>query len=156
MHAQLKDWKLAAESLCSACVFDHVRAAQLALDIMGQSPDPDLRQTAADAEPYLRAACAKTADRHRKETAQRRFAAIRDALHVRAGGRFGRRGTQEAMTPEERYRNVLELPLGRRLFGPEISRAYKQAAKKAHPDGGGSENAFLEVIAARDALMKAL
>ena len=36
----------------------------------------------------------------------------------------------------------------------EIHRAFKRAAKTAHPDGGGSQRAFLELAAARDALMK--
>jgi curved DNA-binding protein CbpA len=48
------------------------------------------------------------------------------------------------------------LPLDRRLFGPEIHRAYKRVAKTVHPDAGGTERAFLELSAARDALMKAL
>ena len=60
------------------------------------------------------------------------------------------------MTPEEHYRRLLGLPLGRRLFGPEIHQAYKRAAKTTHPDGGGNARAFHELSAARDALMKAL
>jgi hypothetical protein len=40
------------------------------------------------------------------------------------------------------------------LPATEIHRAFKRAAKTAHPDGGGSEGAFLELSAARDALMK--
>jgi curved DNA-binding protein CbpA len=47
------------------------------------------------------------------------------------------------------------LPLGRRLSGVEIHRAYKRVAKRAHPDAGGSAREFLELSAARDALMKA-
>jgi len=46
------------------------------------------------------------------------------------------------------------LPLGRRLFGPEINQAYKRAAKTAHPDAGGNEREFLELSKARDALMR--
>ena len=149
MDTQLRDWKAAAERLWVAPAFDHSYAAQLAADIAHLGTDADLQQAAAEAMPYLRAACAKTADRNRKETAQRRFGMVRDALHARTGARFGRRGALEAMTPEERYRSLLGLPLGRRLFGPEISRAYKHAAKKAHPDAGGSQNAFLELVAAR-------
>ena len=58
------------------------------------------------------------------------------------------------LTPEECDRQLLGLPLGRRLSGAEIHRAYKRAAKTAHPDGGGSARQFLELSAARDALMK--
>jgi curved DNA-binding protein CbpA len=46
------------------------------------------------------------------------------------------------------------LPLGRRLSGVEIHRAYKRVAKSAHPDAGGSAHEFQELSAARDALMK--
>ena len=58
------------------------------------------------------------------------------------------------LTPEERYRQLLGLPFGRYLPATEIHRAFKRAAKTAHPDGGGSAGAFLELSAARDALMK--
>jgi hypothetical protein len=91
--------------------------------------------------------------------ARRRFGAVRDALHALAAPRFGKRRSAdeiEMMTPEEHHRRLLGLPLDRRLFGPEIHRAYKRVAKTVHPDAGGSERAFLELSAARDALMKAL
>jgi curved DNA-binding protein CbpA len=82
---------------------------------------------------------------------------MRDALHLLTGPRFGkRRRVGEMPTPDEHHRQMLGLPLGRRLFGPEIREAYKRAAKKVHPDIGGSERAFLELSAARDALLKAL
>ena len=60
----------------------------------------------------------------------------------------------EILTPDDQRRRILGLPLGRRLFGPEIHQAFKRAAKKAHPDAGGNEQAFQELAAARDALMK--
>ena len=49
---------------------------------------------------------------------------------------------------------MLGLPLGRRLSGAEIHQAYKRVAKRAHPDGGGSAREFLELSAAREALME--
>jgi hypothetical protein len=72
-----------------------------------------------------------------------------------SGGRARRGSTIDRQIPQHRQR-ALGLPLGRRLFGPEISQAYKQAAKKVHPDAGGSQHAFLELSAARDALMDAV
>ena len=60
----------------------------------------------------------------------------------------------KALTPEECYRQMLGLPLGRRLSRAEIHRAYKHVAKRAHPDAGGSAREFQELSAARDALMK--
>jgi len=155
MNAQLAAWKRVADELATAAPFDHRAAAQLAGEIARAAADATLQQAAAQALPGLRAAVAKGADRRGKAIAERRFAAIRDALHAAALPRFGRREDPNKMlTPEERHRRLLGLPLDRRLYGPEINQAYKHAAKKVHPDAGGSERAFLELSQARDALMK--
>ena len=74
--------------------------------------------------------------------------------------RFSPRGSAGAtsrcqtLAPEEIHRQVLGLPLDRRLSAPEIHRAWKRAAKSAHPDAGGSVQAFQALSAARDALIK--
>lgn len=157
MDAQVTVWKRAAERLWSAAAFDHREAAKLAGEVARQAGDASLQHAAAQALPPLRAACAKGADRRSREVAERRFAAIRDVLHTLTRPRFGKRGDADKMlTPEERYRRLLGLPLGRRLYGPEIKEAYKHAAKTVHPDAGGSNRAFLELSEARDALIKAL
>jgi len=157
MDAQLEIWKLAVGQLWSAPSLDYRDAARLAAEIARHSNEPRLQQSAAQALPTLRGACATGADRRTKGLARRRFGAMRDALHGLTGPRFGkRRRIGEMPTPDEYYRQILGLPLGRRLFGPEIRDAYKRAAKKVHPDIGGSERAFLELSAARDALLKAL
>ena len=62
--------------------------------------------------------------------------------------------TPKALTQEERYRQLLGLPFGRHLAVTEIQQAFKRAAKTMHPDGGGNGAAFLELAAARDALIK--
>lgn len=153
MDAQLIAWKRAADELTAA--FDHRAAVALAGEIARAAADTALQHAAAQALPPLRAAVAKDADRRSKGIAERRFAAIRDALHAATLPRFGKRQDPARMlTPEEHYRRLLGLPLERRLYGPEISQAYKQAAKKVHPDVGGSQRAFLELSQARDALMK--
>jgi hypothetical protein len=152
MDAQLTAWKRAADELAAAPAFDHRAAAQLAGELARQSADATLQHAASQALPPLRAAVAKGADRRNQAIAERRFAAIRDALHAATLPRFGKRGAQ--LTPEEHHRRLLGLPLDRRLYGPEINAAYKQAAKKVHPDAGGSQRAFLELSQARDALMK--
>jgi hypothetical protein len=157
MDAQLRPWKSAVERLWSADVLDCREAMLLATEIARHSGEPTLQQAAAQAVASLRDACAKGADQRKKAVAQRRVAAIRNALHVLTGPRFGKRETTARMlTAEERHRRLLGLPFGRHLSGPEISQAYKQAAKKVHPDAGGSQHAFLELSAARDALMEAL
>ena len=155
MNAQLKEWKLAVERLWSASPPDHRASAQLAADIARQGDEPRLQQAAAQALPSLRAACLKGAPRSTRELAHRRLGAIRDVLHALTAPHFGKRSA-EALTPEEHARRMLGLPLGRRLYGPEIHQAYKRAAKTAHPDGGGSEGEFQDLSAAHDALMKAL
>ena len=48
---------------------------------------------------------------------------------------------------------MLGLPLDRRLSGVEIHQAWKRAAKRAHPDGGGSARQFQALSAAREALI---
>ena len=155
MDAQVKSWKRAADALAAAPSFDHRGAAQLAGEIARQSADATLREAAAQALPGLRAAAARGADRRSMAIAERRFAAVRGALHALTVPRFGRRESPDrTLTPEERHRRLLGLPLDRRLYGPEISAAYKQAAKKVHPDAGGSQRDFLELSEARDALMK--
>ena len=156
MDAQAKRWKDAVDRLWSASALDFREAAQLLAE-MTRSEEPGLRDAAAQAMPTLRSASLKDADRRTRDLARRRLGAVRDALHTVAVPRFGRRGQVEApLTTEEQHRRLLGLPLGRRLFGPEIHQAYKRAAKKVHPDAGGSEEAFLELSAARDALMSNL
>ena len=155
MDAQVKVWKRAADELAAADAFDHRAAAQLAGEIARRGADATLREAAAQALPSLRAACAKGADQRSKAVAERRFAAVRDVLHALTQPRFGKRGSADkVLTPEERHRRLLGLPLDRRLFGPEINAAFKHAAKTVHPDVGGSERDFLELSEARDALMK--
>lgn len=157
MDAQVRVWKLAVEQLWSAPVLDYRDAALLAAEIARHSDEPRLQQVAAQALANLRGACVKGADRRTKDIARTRFGAVRDVLHGLAGPRFGKRRRMGMMpTPDEYHRQMLGLPLGRRLFGPEIQQAYKRAAKKVHPDAGGSEHAFLALSAARDALLKGL
>jgi hypothetical protein len=156
MDARLKEWKSALDALWSASTLDDRAAARLVADL-AHAEEPELRDAAAQALPSLRAACFKTAGRSVHELARRRMGVVRDVLHALTGPRFGRRRTgPEVLTADEQRRRMLGLPFGRRLFGPEINQAFKRAAKKAHPDAGGSERAFLELAAAREALMKGL
>jgi curved DNA-binding protein CbpA len=59
------------------------------------------------------------------------------------------------LTADERYREMLGLPLGRQLAPTEIHQAFRRSAKRLHPDAGGDAHAFLALSAARDALMHA-
>ena len=131
------------------------KAARLAADIARASGEAILRQAATQALPILRAAAANATDPVTGDAARRRLGVVRDALHALGTQQFGKRGTDaKPLAPAERYRQMLGLPLGRRLSGPEIHQAYKRAAKRAHPDAGGNAQKFQELSAARDALMK--
>lgn len=149
MQPPVQDWKDAADRLWKD--FDHAAAARLAAEI-ARSGEPGLREAATQALPSLRAAATKHAGHQARAVAERRFNALRNALHALDAPRFGLRGA--ALSADERHRRMLGLPAGRRLYGPEIREAYKRAAKRAHPDAGGTQEAFLDLSAARDALLR--
>ena len=155
MDQQLRAWKLDVERVWSADAPDWPGIARLVTDIAGASENLMLRQAATQALPSLRNASVRWADGDARVVARRRLAIVLDVLNALTAPRFGKRGGEaKLLTPDERYRQLLGLPFGRYLPATEIHRAFKRAAKTAHPDGGGSAGAFLELSAARDALMK--
>jgi hypothetical protein len=155
MDTQLVEWKLAVDRIWSAAEPDFHEAARLAADMAGSSENTILRQAATQALPILRGAAAEGADSTTRAAARRRLGIIVAVLHTLTTPRFGKRPTgPQPPTSEQQYRQMLGLPLGRALSGAEIHRAYKRAAKRAHPDAGGSARQFLELTAARDGLMK--
>jgi hypothetical protein len=152
MEPQQKHWKRDADRLWSASPFDVREAASLAAEIARHGGDERMRQAAARALPSLRGACLKTSDQMSRNVARRRFGALRDALHALDAPRFGKRAAVPA--PEQQYRQLLGLSPERQLSEPEIQQGFKRAAKRLHPDAGGSAREFTELSAARDALMK--
>jgi hypothetical protein len=156
MNRQLGEWKINLERIWSAAAPDYREAARLVADIARGSDEAALREAATQALPSLRNASLKGADRGAKELARRRLSVMRDALHMLTAPRFGKRGGAgpRPLAPEERHRQLLGLPFGRRLSSAEIAQGYKRAAKTVHPDGGGNAREFQELSAARDALMK--
>jgi len=54
----------------------------------------------------------------------------------------------------DKYLSILDLESGRNYSPVEIKKAYRKKAKETHPDGGGTEAAFIEVKAASEWLMK--
>ena len=155
MDSKLSEWQLEVERIWQAAAPDWREAARLA-DVMARtSGEVILRQAATQALPILRHATAEAADASITEAARRRLGIIREVLHTLLTPRFGRRDIPlPTLAPEEIHRQVLGLPLDRRLSAPEIHRAWKRAAKSAHPDAGGSVQAFQALSAARDALIK--
>jgi hypothetical protein len=154
MDRHLLEWKLGIDRIWSAATPDYHEAACLAAEIAGASSEAMLRQAATQALPILRSASHDIADAATLDAARRRLGVVREVLHALAEPRFGKRELAAKLpTPEERHRQTLGLPFDRGLTLAEIHRAFKRAAKSAHPDAGGNAQAFLELTAARDALM---
>jgi dTDP-4-amino-4,6-dideoxygalactose transaminase len=155
MDNKLCGLKVALERIWSAAAPDYQKAVRLVAEIASVSEHATLRQAAAQALPILRSAGAENADRATRDAARRRLGVVREVLESVAGTQFGKRQlAAELPRTEQRYRQMLGLPLGRRLSGQEIHRAWKRLAKTAHPDAGGTVGAFQELSAARDALMQ--
>jgi hypothetical protein len=155
MDRQLQEWKREVEGIWSAATPDYHEAARLAAEIAAASAQAILRQAATQALPILRSASVEDADHATQDAARRRLGVIREVLHTLTTQPFGKRGVApKPLTPEQRYRQMLGLPLGRSLSGAEIHQAYKRIAKTAHPDAGGNTLAFQELSAAREALMR--
>ncbi|HLX17751.1 MAG TPA: hypothetical protein VKS24_21380 [Bradyrhizobium sp.] len=155
MERRIAEWKLGLERVWSAHVPDFGEAVRLVQHIASASDEEILRQAASQALPILRAAAHEDADHATHDAALRRLGVIRDVLIALTTPQFGKRPIAAKLaTPEERYRQLLGLPLDRRLSESEIHRAYKLVAKHAHPDAGGNVEAFLQLSAAHDALMK--
>jgi hypothetical protein len=153
MDQTFSKWQRAVERFWQDSAPDYREMARLVAD-MAASQQTMLRQAATQALPSLRSASAPSADRIAREAARRRVGVVREVLHSLNLPRFGKRGmTPEPLTPEERHRQLLRLPLGRKLARAEIHQAYKRAAKIMHPDAGGDAQSFRELAAARDALM---
>jgi hypothetical protein len=146
MEQQFREWKRSIDRFWSAAAPDYLDVEKLTAEIAHSSEDVVLRRAAAQAMPSLRSATLKKAGQSSKDLARRRLSIVRDSLHALTAPKL--------LTSEERHRQLLGLPLGRRLAGAEIHQAYKRAAKTAHPDGGGNAREFHELSAARDALMK--
>lgn len=155
MNRQAVEWKLDVERLWSAATLDFREAARVAAEIFTLGAETGLRQAAAQALPSLRNAALENADRSTRDEARRRFSTIRDVLHALDAGTFGRRDlAPKPLTGDERHRQLLGLPLGRRLARAEIHRAWKRAAKTAHPDAGGNASEFVALSAAQEALLR--
>jgi hypothetical protein len=155
MDRQTTEWRLGVERLWSAATLDYREAEWLTADIVRFGTDATLRPAAARALPALRIAALKNADRGARDEARRRFEIMRDVLRSLDAAGFGQRDVApKPISPQARHRQLLGLPLDRRLTPAEIHRAYKRAAKTAHPDGGGDAQKFLALSAAQDALMK--
>jgi hypothetical protein len=154
MDKRLSDWQHSVERLLAAADPDYGEALLIADEIARTGEALMLRYAATQALPSFRNASLDKADGGTRLVARRRLGVIRDVLHSLTFPRFGKRDdAPKLLTPEQRHRQMLGLPQDRRLSAPEIHQAFKHAAKTAHPDAGGSAGQFLELSAARDALI---
>src|SRR5438477_12661893 len=154
MDRHVGEWKHAVDRFWQAEGPDWTEVAHVVTSIATTSEEPDLRHAATQAQPSIRNAAANPQDHMTRVVARRRLGVLRDVLHELTAPKFGRRGAEpRTLTPEERYREMLGLPLGVRLAATEIHRAFRRTAKRLHPDAGGDAHAFLALSAARDALM---
>lgn len=154
MNEHLQHWKMRVERLVSAGEIDWPEAARLAGEIAGHAADVLVRQAARQAIPILRNAAQSTADPTVALGARRRLLILFDVLQEKAAPSFGmRRARPKPLSAEERARKLLQLPLDKSLAPLEIRQAFRRAAKMVHPDAGGSDEAFRELIAAQEMLM---
>jgi hypothetical protein len=148
-------WKVAIERLLQTDAIDWRDAVSLVDDIARLSRDVILKQAATQAMPILRSATGFAADHVTIDAARRRLMVVLDVLIDLTTPRFGRRGaTPKPLSPDQHARKLLGLPISGALSAPEIHTAFRRAAKTTHPDAGGSEEAFRELVAAQDRLMK--
>jgi hypothetical protein len=156
MDRHLGEWKHAVDRFWQAEGPDWTEVAHVVAHIAATAEEADLRHAATQAQPSVRNAAANPQDHMTRVVARRRLGVIRDALHELTAPKFGRRGAEvRAPTADERYRQMLGLPLDRQLAATEIHQAFRRSAKRLHPDAGGDAHGFLALSAARDALMHA-
>ena len=154
MSERIESWKLALERLRTARDVDWDEAGRLAAEIARGSGDATLRHAAAQAVPILRQAALDDEEPGITGAARRRLGVILEVVHGLTSPRFGRRSAMpKKLSSEDRARQTLGLPLAVQLTCDDIHQAYRRAAKAMHPDQGGSEQAFLDLAAARDILI---
>ncbi|AEG02910.1 DnaJ domain-containing protein [Methylomonas methanica] len=70
----------------------------------------------------------------------------------------GRNRHQVSRKPvdERQHRQALNLPIEGMLQSSEIKAAFRRLAQKAHPDAGGSNEQFIRITEARNALLACL
>lgn len=69
------------------------------------------------------------------------------------GGRGGYQENRKAFD-ERQHRETLNLPIDGKLEPRQINTAFRRLAQKAHPDVGGSNEQFVRIMEARNALLE--
>jgi hypothetical protein len=79
-----------------------------------------------------------------------------DQVKLRLAARERRRAFlfQSDIDDDHEHREILDLPIEGLLKLSDINAAFRQLAKTAHPDAGGSDEHYRHIVEARDALLK--
>ena len=92
----------------------------------------------------------------RRESLEKRRQAQKEMFEefARYNERRSRRRSHFRQFNEREQRQLLNLPLDGALEASQIKAAFRQLAKKAHPDVGGSHEHFILITEARNALLE--
>ncbi|MFA6628821.1 MAG: DnaJ domain-containing protein [Sulfuricurvum sp.] len=90
----------------------------------------------------------------RKAAMRRRSQSQREAFEKLE--RNNRRKVNAMPSSQYEYRTLLNLPIEGILELSQIKSAYRKAAKQAHPDAGGSQEMFIRIKEACDALIESV
>ncbi|WP_221798085.1 hypothetical protein [Oceanobacter mangrovi] len=93
---------------------------------------------------------------HQRREYQQRMEAEFARYQQRQNSAWGGHGGDFQPQLERQYRQLLDLPTEGLLEKLQIKTAFRRLAQKAHPDQGGSQELFVQITQARDALLAAL
>lgn len=78
---------------------------------------------------------------------------LREKVERMNGSHAGRQRQRKPFN-EQQHRETLNLPIGGKLEPRQINAAFRRLAQKAHPDAGGSNEQFVRISEARNALLE--
>lgn len=148
-HAQA--WAKALDRILSESPADLVAASALCLEICRIERDSILGVEACRAYAALRRAQGDQASELLVRASMRELEAVRLALLESQRRPFGKLRTGGSLIRE---RKLLGLPASGPLSVKQINAAFRAVAQNAHPDDGGSDDRFITLTAARDALLR--
>jgi hypothetical protein len=78
---------------------------------------------------------------------------VREKVERMYGSHVGHQSKRKPFT-EQQHRETLNLPIDGKLEPRQINAAFRRLAQKAHPDTGGSNEEFVHITEARNALLE--
>jgi hypothetical protein len=80
---------------------------------------------------------------------------VREKVERMNGGHGRHQGKRKPFN-EQQHRETLNLPIDGKLEPRQIKAAFRRLAQKAHPDVGGSNEEFVQITEARNALLECI